>query len=156
MRKLIFTIFIFCALAVNAQNNIPSAQVGQTYGEVITADNAIDLGKLSKVLAASDTPFKGKIEGKVVEVCKKKGCFIKVKQADAEPIMVKFKDYGFFMPQDIVGKTIVMDGEASVKVTSVERLKHYAEDAGKSAEEINKITEPKRAINILASGVVVK
>jgi hypothetical protein len=102
-----------------------------------------------------DTVYTGKITGKVVEVCKKKGCFIKLERPGGEPIMVKFTDYAFFMPQDILGKTIVMEGVAKVTETSVERLKHYAEDAGKSAAEIAKIQKPKTDIGFVADGVVI-
>lgn len=80
---------------------------------------------------------------------------MKLERASGEPVMVKFKDYGFFMPQDIVGKTVVLEGVAKVNETSVERLKHFAEDAGKSKEEIAKITQPKKDIVIVADGVVV-
>lgn len=69
--------------------------------------------------------------------------------------MVRFKDYAFFMPQDIVGRTIVVEGAANIKEISVESQKHLAEDAGKSAAEIAKITDSKESITILADGVVV-
>lgn len=138
-----------------AQEAIPSAKTGVTYGKAISKDGAISVQQLNSKFGA-DSTYTGKIQGEVVEVCKKKGCFIRIKRAgDGEPILVRFKDYGFFMPQDIVGKTIVLEGQAKVKETSVAWLKHYAEDAGKSAEEIAKITKPKVDINIIADGVVV-
>lgn len=70
-----------------------------------------------------------------------------------EEMMVKFKDYGFFVPTDISGREVVMHGVAYYQTTSVEELQHYAEDAGKSAEEIATITEPKRELRFLADGV---
>jgi hypothetical protein len=36
----------------------------------------------------------------------------------------------------------------------VEELKHLAEDAGKSKEEIEAITEPKEELKFLATGVL--
>ena len=99
--------------------------------------------------------YTGKVEGTVVEVCKKKGCFMKLARPDGTAVMVKFTDYAFFMPQDIVGKTVVVDGTAKVTETSVERLQHFAKDAGKSAEEIASITKPKTDIEIVADGVLV-
>jgi hypothetical protein len=53
------------------------------------------------------------------------------------------------------GKTIVAQGLATFKETSVDMLKHYAEDAGKTKEEIAKITEPKKEISMLANGILV-
>ncbi|MFC6999762.1 DUF4920 domain-containing protein [Rufibacter roseus] len=137
-----------------AQKDIPSAKAGVTYGKKVTAKKAIKMPELDQKLA-TDSVFTGKVEGTVVEVCKKKGCFMKVARTNGEPIMVKFTDYAFFMPQDIVGKTVVLEGVAKVKETSVERLKHFAEDAGKSKEEIAAITEPKKDIEIVADGVLV-
>ncbi|MBO9155229.1 DUF4920 domain-containing protein [Chitinophaga sp. GCM10012297] len=145
---------LFSATAVLAQQEITPAQPGVTYGKAITSGPAIGMTDLHNKLQA-DTAFTGKIEGKVVEVCKKKGCFMKLERTSGEAVMVKFKDYGFFMPQNIVGKTVVLEGVAKVNETSVERLKHFAEDAGKSKEEIAKITEPKKDIVIVADGVVV-
>jgi hypothetical protein len=69
-------------------------------------------------------------------------------------MMVKFKDYGFFMPKDIAGRQVVLQGIAYREVTSVDELRHYAEDAGKSAEEIQKITAPKEELKFMAAGAV--
>lgn len=156
--KRLTTVFtaIICLVAVAvAQEEIPSAKPGVQYGKAINQTGAINVHALENKLSA-DSAYTGKIEGKVVEVCKKKGCFIRVqREGNGDPILVRFKDYGFFMPQDIVGKTVVLEGQAKVKEVSVAQLQHFAEDAGKSADEIAKITEPKVDINIVADGVVV-
>ena len=68
--------------------------------------------------------------------------------------MVRFKDYGFFMPLDIAGREVIMNGKAFYQTTSVDDLRHYAEDAGKSQEEIDAITEPKRELAFLADCVI--
>ncbi|MBE8713403.1 DUF4920 domain-containing protein [Sphingobacterium hungaricum] len=158
MKKLVTLLFAIIAvvqLSIAQQSEIPSAQAGVQYGKKIDQTNAISVGKLENSFG-KDSTFSGKIEGEVVQVCKKKGCFITLKRAgDAEPIMVRFTDYAYFMPQDIVGKTIVVEGRAKIKETSVEWQKHYAEDLGKSKEEIAKITKPKKDISIVADGVVV-
>ena len=39
---------------------------------------------------------------------------------------------------------------------SVERLRHYAEDAGKSSDEIEKIVKPEFKLSFLADGVAIK
>ena len=56
---------------------------------------------------------------------------------------------------DIVGKEVVLEGEAVVKEVSVKQLQHYAKDAGKSEEEIKKITQPKKELQFIAKGVLV-
>jgi len=136
------------------QNAIKPAAAGVTYGKAITKDKAINLAALNQELK-KDTVYTGKISGEVTEVCTKKGCFMKLKQANGEDIMVRFKDYAYFMPQNIVGKKVIIEGTAKVSETTVERLRHYAADAGKSQKEIAKISKPKKDVTIMADGVLV-
>jgi len=96
-----------------------------------------------------------KITGTVVSVCSKKGCWMNVKINDKENVFVQMKDYGFFVPTEMVGKTVVLDGQAKVKTTSVAEQKHYAEDAKKTKAEIDAIKEPKKEISFMANGIVV-
>lgn len=99
-------------------------------------------------------PLEGKIIGIVKEVCQKEGCWIKVESPNGN-LMVKMKDHKFAVPVVLNGKKVVIDGVGTLTTTSVKQLKHYAEDAGKSKEEIAKITEPKREIVIQAFGILV-
>jgi hypothetical protein len=155
MKKLLMlAICLGFSVITFAQSAIKPAEAGVTYGKEVTADNALNTEALNKTLS-TDSVYNGKITGTVVEVCKKKGCFMKIQQANSTPIMVQFTDYAYFMPQNIVGKTVVVEGKAKVKETSVERLKHYAADAGKSKEEIAAINMPKKDISIMADGVLV-
>jgi hypothetical protein len=155
MKKIILLALCLGFSAITfAQSTIAPANAGVTYGKAVTADNALNTEALNTTLS-KDSVYNGKITGMVVEVCKKKGCFMKLSQANGTPIMVQFTDYAYFMPQNIVGKTVVVEGKAKVKETSVERLKHYAADAGKTKEEIAMINEPKKDISIMADGVLV-
>jgi len=152
MKTFLFAIASFFALSSVAQ--IKSAAKGVTYGAKITAANAVEVNILEEKLVTSPS-FTGKVKGTVTSVCMEKGCWMKLQQTDGEGIMIRFKDYKFFMPKNIVGKDVVLDGVAKMTTTSVEMLKHYAEDAGKNREEIDKITEPKREIEFTARGVLV-
>lgn len=145
-------ILAFTSIEVMAQ--IAPANPGTTYGISINDKAAITVQTLSKSLLEKEE-FSGKIKGKVIDVCDKKGCWLKLANELGGEIMVKFADYGFFVPTDIKGKVIVLDGVAKKEVTPVSKLQHYAEDAGKSAEEIAKITEPKEEIVYTAKGVLV-
>ncbi len=153
--KSIITI-IFCALSIFsfAQPNKKAAAAGVQYGAATTATGAVEVNILEEKLVMADS-YKGKVKGTVISVCEKKGCWMKLAQTDSNGILIRFKDYKFFMPLNIVGKDVVLQGEAKKTVTSVDMLKHYAEDAGKSKEEIKKITEPKTEIEFIATGVLV-
>ena len=127
-------------------------------GEEITADAAkstSDMAEAYKAMRIGDT-INTKMIGKVDEVCQSKGCWMKINLEDGEQVMVKFKDYGFFMPKDIAGKEVVLNGMAYVNEVPVDELRHYAEDAGKSADEIAAITEPKKTFSFEANGVLLK
>ena len=146
---------MFAFIVAKAQNaTITPAAKGVTYGEKITAKGAIPVTKLATKMGTG-SKLDTKISGKVLEVCTKKGCWMKLENTAGETTMVTFKDYGFFMPTNIVGKTVVLEGVSKQEVTSVDELKHYAEDAKKSKEDIAKITEPKKEIKFEAKGVLV-
>ena len=59
------------------------------------------------------------------------------------------------MPLNAEGE-VVVNGKAFVTETTVDELRHYAEDAGKSEEEIAAITESKFEYRFLADGVLLK
>lgn len=74
-----------------------------------------------------------------------------------DTVFVRFRDYGFFVPTDSVnGKIAIIEGELFLDTISVKMLKHYAEDGGKSEEEIALITEPSYDLNFTADGVIIK
>ncbi len=125
----------------------------QTFGEAITTDGAVSLTEMVTKLQGVDS-VQVKVKGKVESVCQVKGCWVNLHDDQAGDVFVKFKDYGFFLPKDIAGREVVMEGFAFRETTSVEDLKHYAEDEGKSKEEIDAITQPKEELKFLASGVV--
>ena len=150
-------LFMFCfaitvSIFIYAQDPTPAAK-GVSYGAGAVQEGAISVNELPKYL--KENKYNGSITGKVVEVCQEKGCWMKIEKSNGDKMMVKFKDYGFFMPKDIMGKDVVLDGEVVEKEVSVKQLQHYAKDAGKSEEEIKKIKEPKKELQFIAKGVLV-
>ncbi|MGX5690691.1 DUF4920 domain-containing protein [Arcticibacter tournemirensis] len=155
MGKILFlTLLLIGATYCSAQTTITPAAPGVSYGNGVEKGESIGLATLTKKLN-SDSVYTGRISGKVVEVCKKKGCFMKISDGNGDPVLVRFTGYSFFMPQNIVGKEVIVEGKAKVKETSVKQLRHWAEDAGKSKEEIEKINAPKKDVEIMADGVLV-
>ncbi|MCF7561504.1 DUF4920 domain-containing protein [Sabulilitoribacter multivorans] len=129
-----------------------------TFGNEIIADDAIASSSMAshyKTMAVSDS-INSKMVAKVNEVCQAKGCWMTLNLEDGNEVMVKFKDYGFFVPKDIAGKEVIVNGKAFVNEVSVDEQRHYAEDAGKTKEEIAQITEPKKTYSFEADGVLVK
>jgi len=97
-----------------------------------------------------------KIKGKILSSCPMKGCWMKV-NVDNDTLLVRFKDYGFFVPKSgLEGKSTILSGIISIDTLSVAQLKHYAEDAGKTLKEINLIKNPQLTLSVLADGVLIE
>lgn len=125
------------------------------YGAKIDRDDISDLDR-TKTALASTGQVETKLEGKVLSTCSVKGCWMKVATGE-DTLMVKFKDYAFFVPKEgQEGKQVIFEGLASYDTLSVAQLKHYAHDAGKSEDEIAKISEPEYLMTFTASGVIIE
>lgn len=125
------------------------------YGNILKLEEVASTSAMISTIEAQGT-FNGKISGEIKEVCTKKGCWFSMALPNGESMRVTFKDYGFFIPTNSQGFPIVLEGVATLTETDVETLKHYAEDQGKSKEEVEAITAPKREITFEATGVVIK
>ena len=161
----IFIVFFFAMNLVVAQNEqeIVENQTKEaaeiaSFGAAIDENSSISASQMAEkynAMAVSDT-LKAKFNAKVLEVCQSKGCWMKVQLDNNQQAMVRFKDYGFFMPKDIQGKEVVVNGLAFVEEMSVKDQKHYAKDAGKFAAEITRITTTEKTFGFEADGVLLK
>lgn len=155
MKKIVFLLTVL--LTVTACGNKNTDMAYASFGEKIDMKDVLTSAQIKDEynnLKVGDT-LDVKFTSKINSVCANKGCWMRLDLEDEKEVMVKFKDYGFFMPLDAKGDVIV-NGKAFVQETSVDELKHYAEDAGKSAEEIAKITAPKKTLSFVADGVLLK
>jgi len=126
----------------------------QYFGDTITQDGAIAADQLAAQMQGKDS-LKVKLTATIADVCQKKGCWMNLNLGNDQTMKVSFKDYAFFVPKDAAGKNTVIEGVAFTDTTSIADLKHYAEDAGKSKEEIEKITQPEINIGFEAHGVII-
>lgn len=135
-----------------AQSNVVLNDAGG-YGEVITADGAMTTDQL---IAAMDDveEMPAKVSGTVTAACQMSGCWMKLPYGQEGEMRVAFKDYGFFVPKDLAGTTVVVEGIAKRTMVDVETLRHFAQDGGASEEEIAAITEPSVEIEFVANGVL--
>jgi hypothetical protein len=154
MKKFYFFILILFAVSVSAQNKekVPAAK-GVVYGQVSEENSPLAVDDLQ--VKMTDNTFTGQVKGRVAEVCKSEGCWLRLQKADGTSMMVRADKHAFFMPENILGKTVLVEGTASIKETSEEMRKHYAEDAGKSKKEIDKIKGPEKSVEFAAKGVKV-
>jgi Domain of unknown function (DUF4920) len=156
MKNNILCLFCIVFLLVSACKS-KQAMTGDAFGEKIIPKNPIPVQTILTRLHDTNKLENIQVTGKVSSVCQVKGCWMTLvaKETGQPPLLVKFKDYGFFMPKDLSGGEVVMQGDAFKEITSVEELKHYAEDEGKPKTEIDAITQPREEYKFVAKGVMI-
>ena len=149
--------FVSCKEKKDSNKNFQKENISYlSYGKKITVENAVSKENMAKKfedLKKGDT-IDMKFASNINEVCKTKGCWMKLDLGNDSEAMVRFTDYGFFVPLNSDKRDVIIEGRAFVSEISVEELQHYAKDAGKSEEEIAQITEPKTSFGFEADGVL--
>jgi len=158
MKNILFLFSLLASLVLNQSCKTTPVAAGDTFGAGVSKpETSVDFAEVVKQLETNDS-VNVVMKAKVGSVCQAKGCWMNLVDpavASEEELFVKFKDYAFFVPKDIAGREVLVEGVAYKEETSVDELRHYAEDAGKSEEEIAKITEPVTEKKFMATGVVI-
>lgn len=158
MKKLSFLIVvlvIFSCAGKKEQSDWNESEVVGYYGEKIDHENVIPVEEMLNKLSSSDS-ISVKVEGEITATCAMKGCWMNLVLPSGDEMRVTFKDYAFFVPKEgMEGNRAIIEGVVKRTVTDVATLKHYAEDAGKSVEEIEAITEAKSELAFEATGVII-
>lgn len=146
-------LFVVSACSADAPETGTEDASATVFGSVFTPASFLTVDELFPLITTEESePMQ--VTGEVVQVCQSKGCWLTLHTSDGNSVRVTFKDYGFFVPKDIAGREVLMEGISWKEVTSVEHQQHYLEDANASAEEIAAITEPKESFYFEATGVV--
>ncbi|GJM22723.1 MAG: hypothetical protein DHS20C15_26380 [Planctomycetota bacterium] len=150
----LLTAFALAATLACASSTDPIEVEGwESFGAGISASEPMQLHEL---LAASDS-LNGEhvvLEATVLEVCPKKGCWMTFDTGAAE-LRVTFLDYGFFVPLDIAGRTVRVEGIFEEAEVPLAEAQHYLEDAGRH-EEAAALTGPQKGYRLVASGVLLE
>jgi hypothetical protein len=155
-------LFFFSALAAAlfacqpkaTESPLPATPVYTYFGDSISVENPLSSQAVLDSLSIRDS-IELTFSSTITEVCQAKGCWMDIQLGD-QLMMVKFWDYGFFVPKDAAGRAVVMKGWAKKTTSSVEWLKHKAQDAGASQDSIDKITEPTIGYDFMATGVAIQ
>lgn len=147
---------IFLALSLTIATSLTVwAQNGQSFGKKFKAEEAFAVTELSRRMGDKQEMNDVVVSGTITEVCQVAGCWVKLKNDAGEDVFVKFQDGKIAIPKNMAGRKAVVHGTALRKTISVEDQRHFAEDAGKTAEEIAQIKQPKTQLRINSNGVVV-
>jgi hypothetical protein len=104
-----------------------SAGESGTYGGEFTIED--EPVTLATALEEAESGSTYKVTANVEKVCKKKGCwFTLTDEGVEEPVRVKMKDYGFFVPRNTDGARATVEGELVRRTVPQKEAQHYAND----------------------------
>ena len=137
------------ALAILASCNSPQTETqtieivkGTSYfGDSVKNDQVIELASLQTEMKG-ESKKDMKIKGVVKEVCQEKGCWMTMTLDNGDEMRVTFKDYKIFVPKDLGGKKVVLDGFAYTDTTSIEKLRPGIESRSKTKLAISLLGFP--------------
>ncbi len=133
-----------------------SAQAGDTLGTGVTATETTSI---AKILADPDA-YVGKtlrIEGKVMDVCPRAGCWMDLAQEDGQSALrVKVDDGVLVFPMTAKGKLAVAEGVLESIPMTRERyaawLEHLAEERGETFDAASVGEGPFRVLQLKGTG----
>lgn len=164
MKKLVLVAAILSALVSCKKEK--EAEIASTEPQVeyaVFGDSIVPVGGLTYQEMTSK--FGDLVEGDTIdmkftstikEVCQKKGCWMSVALDNDKETFVKFKDYAFFVPKNADKSEAIVSGRAYMDSISVNDLRHFAKDGGKSEAEIAQITTPEVKYSFQADGVLIQ
>jgi hypothetical protein len=131
----------------------------QKLGAEITLNEITQISEILK----SPNEYLGKkvlVEGTVVDVCKKAGCWLEIaSDAPNQKIKIKVKDGDIVFPIETKGKSALVEGVVySIELDEEEAkeyFQHMAEDAGKEYDSTS-ITGPMTIYQIKGLGAEIK
>jgi uncharacterized protein DUF4920 len=128
-------------------------------GEKLTLKESTAISEINK----TPESFLGKtvlVEGRVIDVCKKRGCWVKIAgDKEYESILVKVEDGVIVFPVEAKGKMAKVEGtiekvEYTLEQTK-ERAKQKCEMEGKEFDEA-KVTKPDVMYRLRATGAAIE
>jgi hypothetical protein len=120
---------LLSADTVRLSEPVEATEAYETFGAPLPdADAVIDLGTLLEN-SGEYLDREVLVKTRVAQVCQAKGCFF-IAQEGAHAARVSFKDYSFFVPSDISGRTVTLAGSLVRNELSEAQAEHLNEDAG--------------------------
>lgn len=151
--------FLLFILAFAFLSTLSFAGDGKKYGKELTLKNVT---KVSEILASPEEYIGKKVlvEGMVVDVCSKRGCWIEIASDKAyEKIKIKVKDGEIIFPIEEKGKSALVEGEVYeinlTKEEAIEHAEHLAEENGTKFDP-STITGPVTYYQIKGLGAIIK
>jgi hypothetical protein len=156
MKKLSILLALAAVLAFTPGLQAAGAAGGTSYGQGV---KLAETTSVAKILADPDA-YVGKrvrIEGRVVDVCPMKGCWMEMEEkGGASRLKVKVDDGVIVFPVDAKGKLAVAEGTVEALPMTRERyvgwLQHLAEEKGEKFDPATVGDGPFRILQIRGTG----
>lgn len=147
---------LFLGLLLIVAAAVPVVCGGETYGSGV---NAAESTPISRILADPDA-YVGKtvrIEGKVLDVCPMKGCWMELAGEDGrQSLKVKVDDGVIVFPVTAKGRLAVAEGTVEAIPMTKERyvawLQHLAEERGETFDASSVGDGPFRILQLKGTG----
>jgi hypothetical protein len=143
-----FSLVAFVVLAQTSAGAEPP-QEDDAFGAALTLEVATPL---PQVIAQAERYAKQPVlvRGTLTDVCQRKGCWTVIRDQGAH-VRVRFKDYGFFLPKDSMGRGALVEGVVTIETLSEKEARHYEEESRQG--DPDSVKGPRREVGFLASGV---
>ena len=145
--SLISSIFAF----VSCQHENPV----KVYGEVVDSTQAVKATDLQQKMLGIRT-INLTISGKVEDVCKAEGCWMKLDLGEENRLLVRMKNRSFSVDDEVQGKYAFVKGTVHYDTISVENLQKHAKEDGESDSVISSLTVPEINLVMEALGVMTR
>jgi hypothetical protein len=154
MKNYILILFVFGFLisptvVKSQQKKIINVGASLSGNEIVSAVVAAERFERLKINDTLQFGFKARVQ----EVCQMKGCWVRLELTEEKTVLVEFKDYGFFVPKDIAGAEMWVEGKAYITELSEGEHRHLARDQGASENEIKAIKGNSKIAGFEAAGV---
>ncbi len=153
------TAVFLCLAALSVSASAQDKGTEQVYGKGVVST---ELVSISSLLDNAST-FVGKtvaVEGKVVDVCAKRGCWIELAgDRPFEKMRVKVDDGVIVFPMELRGKTARAEGTLeAIDLTKEDAIKHFEHQAEEKGETFDPatVTGPMKIYRIKGTGAIVR
>ena len=156
--KIIFAVFLLSFGLTFAQtDDVKQTEEIKLGGEITLTEKT----NISDILADPDSYLDQTVlvEGEILNVCPKMGCWMELKSDDGEGmIKVKVKDGEIVFPVEAIGETAVVEGTVyKIELSQVDAISYYEHIAEETGEEFDPstITGPMTIYQIKGLGAVI-
>ena len=147
LTAILFGLMTLITSSVFAESQVKAQE--KAWGEKINLTEAVSLDDAIKALPQTKEIL---VQGKAVQVCQKKGCWLTLGSTSSD-VRVTFKGYKFFVPFSLKDQNVKVQGLLKEEIVSVADQKHYLKDENRAQTEIDQVTAEKKTYTIVASSV---